>query len=322
MKLDGSTLRPGVFPLRGRTTTLAAVSVYAIVVAAVLWAGDGLPLAVRLPLVLPLLLVAPGYAVVTALFPSSGTMRSSHSDADGAGRVTSPGLTTLERGALSVVASVAVVPMVALAIASVASIAVGPILAGVAGVTVLASVVAVLRAPAAGALAMRQSDGSTRTVRDRCRAALGTLVTDRLTQVAVALAAVLLLASAAVAFTGGPADPASTEFYLASETGTPGDADVATGEYDLRITHHGEVSQRYTVVVLLEGGDGSSAELRRSSTVVDPGETAGETYSVDESELDGASTVRFLLYEGTAPESPSPDTAHRVLKLSVDGASE
>lgn len=313
---------------RRTATSLVVISVYSVIAASVLWLGDGLPTVVRLPLALPLVLLAPGYAVLTALLPPSGREGAEPvEDRPEAGAGSS--FSRIERATLAVVLSVAVVPMVALAANFTAGISSGVVLAGVTGVTLAASGIALARLPATVSVPRPGA------VRHRVRpvtalSRVGNRVTaSRLTLPAIGLAVVLLTASAAMAFSGGAGDASKTEFYLVDSTQTSGDvsADVegsATAEYDLRISYHGSEPQRFVIVVLREGTppDGqaspqSTSELERVSTVVEPRQTGSETIRVSQPPGDGEYTLRFLLYEGDAPSEPTPDSAFRVLKLSV-----
>ncbi len=285
----------------GTPGALVIVSLYTVVAAGALWVGDGLPTAVRIPLALPVLLFAPGYAVVTALLPVTRRTAAAAGDVESPKERPEAGLSPVERGILAVVASIAVVPMVAFAVAVVVGVELGPILAGVAGVTVSASAVGLLRSPADTLAGGRRESGHD--------VDWTAGLTDTVTLLAVGITVVLLVASAAVAFVGS-GGPTATEFYLAND---PDAGDDPT--YDLRIEHESDDRQRYTVVIAT-GGAGDPVELDRRSTVVGPDETAAETYRADPGELEANATLLFLLYEGDAPADPDPGSAHRVLKLS------
>lgn len=325
---------------RGTAPMLIAVSVYTVAAAGLLWWFDGLPTAVRIPIALPILIVTPGYAVVAALFPASEeAMHASNTESPASRQPSGTGLSALERGVLTVATSIAIVPLVALGVASVAGVALGPVLAGVAATTVVASGIAIVRAPPTKAIVAHRSPGRSDTGFDSLGSIRDSIVTDRITQLAIALTALLLVMSGAVAFTGPTGDSTATEFYLVNETGAASDpagsssagtGDSASEVFDLRIAHHGTESQRYTVVVLTGRHGGSASqdgaqswtELRRSSTVVQSNETAAVTYRVAEADLSPNSTVRFLLYREGASQSPEPETAHRVLKLAVNVTDE
>jgi len=301
MKADDSTRRSGT--IVHRRTALIGVIAYAAIVVVALWWFEGVPTAARIPLAVPLFIFAPGYAVITALFPRSET--------------TAP-LSTMERGVLAVVASVAVVPIVAFVTTVIVGLGFDEVLVGIAAVTAVTGGIGIVRDSLNDAATHRSYSVSEPFD-------WGT-ITDGVTLLAITLVAVLLVASAAVAYTGSGEDELLTEFYLVDETGPTGDganADDGQFAYDLQIEHHGADPQRYTVVVSLRGtdtstGDQAGTEIERSSTVVAPDETASVTATVPESELEAGATVRFLLYTESAPSSPNPETAHRALEISID----
>jgi uncharacterized membrane protein len=293
--------------------TLIAVSSYTVFVAgALLWFD--LPTAVRLPLALPVVLFTPGYAVVTALVPET---RETAARAPGENGPRQDGFSPLERCTVAVVASAALVPMIALAVNAAIGIEVDLILLGITTLTMAASGIGISRS-AGGA----STDGA--SVPD-----LGDAVpTDSVTLVAVAVAALLVAASAGLLFASDPGQAQMTEFYVVNETddgtevaeGYP--KSFALGEerpYQLRIDHRGDRPQEYTVVVTLENASGESAmELDRFETVVGPDETARETYFASPPRTGDDLTLKFLLFEGDAPPDPSAETPHRTLEISIE----
>jgi uncharacterized membrane protein len=99
-----------------------------IAIAAAISALVGAPIAIRVVLGIPLVLFLPGYALVTALFPSR------------------EGLDGIERVALSFGLSLALLPLIALGIEySPSRLALGPILVGLVASTLVFSAVAVFR---------------------------------------------------------------------------------------------------------------------------------------------------------------------------------
>lgn len=331
MTPDKITRRPGSSRHQRTTAVLAAISIYTVATAGVLWLFDGLPTAVRLPLALPVLLLFPGYAVLNALLPGFGRPTNDLRTDDSPPEDRSPGdYSTLERGILAIVTSIAVVPMVALATAPVAGVDGDVILAGVAGVTVVASGISVLRSPAVETREARRAERQRFRGRAILEAGRKHVLTDTVSQVAIAITVLLLVASAGVAFTGSTDDAPMTEFYVVDETGDAGDVGTTSPDgtvFDLRIKHHSDEPRPYTVVVMglddASGADaGSWTELHRASLEVAPDETAGETYRATGSELNGTSTVQFLLYTGDAPADADPETAHRTLEISVDETTE
>lgn len=314
---------------RSSVPILTALISYAVVATTVLWVFDGLPTVARIPLVLPLLLFAPGYAVVTAIFPSTGLGADDLSDGDApSDRRPGPALSPGERTVLAVVVSIAVVPMVAVVVGFFVDHAVGPILAGITLVTIVAGSVAIARVPTGDPRHRTPWEGYRAVLSGSVGGSLSRLAHDRATMFAVLLAVVLLVSSAAVAFQGDDGDRPATEFYLVNETGT---ADVAADEagtatFDLRVTNYGPGSQRYTVVAALhpEVGAGPQppagdlAVLDSTTVVVAAGETGATTIRTDRPDATGSGTVYFMLYSGDAPGSPAPATADRTLRLSVN----
>ena len=309
---------------------LVAAAGYVVLVTAVLALVGDLPTAVAVPLSLPVFLLAPGYAVVTAIAPETARPGSPETAGDRIGvRERHDGLTPLERVTLAVVASIAVVPLVALALNFVVGVALPSTLAGVAVVTVAAAAIAAHRRqhPVSGPL----TGAAGGSVGDR--SLLAGVPTDGVTLGCAAIAALMLVSSASMAVTGG--DAPGTEFYVVTETadgsyqasGYPTDlSEGSAAEYALGIEHHGETAREYTVVARLavRNGTGANAtveesrELDRFSTTVPPGNATVETYEVTPTTTGDDLTLAFLLYEGEAPEDPSRESAHRVLHLSVD----
>lgn len=289
------------------TTRLIVTSAYAVGSAAVLSLLAGLPTAVRLPLGLPLLLFAPGYAILYALFPDDG--RSESDPLTDSARDWGPlRLAAGERLVLAVVSSVAVVPMVAVAVNAVVGVRLAPILAGVAGVTILGAAIGIVRAPSE---AVTYADG---TEAGGGRTGWQRALSDPLTLVAVALTALLLASSAGlVVVDGGAPDAPNTEFYVLDER--TGDDAVAT--FELRIAQDALAEQSYTVVAVRGANASDWTEIDRVSVTVPADDPATGTFRVSRHESN--TTVRFLLYEGEAPASPDPASAHRTLRQSVTG---
>ena len=308
----------------GTAVLLMACSVYAVA-AAVALVGFDLPTAARIPLALPLVLFVPGYGVVSALFPPvdfperlAGVGREDRHPAFG--------FATAERGVLSVIASIVVVPAVALAANPVTGIELTPVLAGVAGVTVVSSAVAVLRIRGArNGLARPDGRSGLRAI------GVAKPARDSLTFVTAVLVAVLLFSSVAVSLTGPTATAPDTEFYVANPGEAPGTGVATDDAFSLRIAHDRDESQRYTLVVAHAGGpdagagDGSAGNLTeaaRETRTVRAGTTARVSYAANATALADAEAVAFLLYTGSAPDDPSPSTAHRSLRVSVAGSDE
>lgn len=321
---------------------LVAVTAYAVVAAPILALGGWLPAAVRIPIALPLLVFVPGYAVVASLVPSRRNAASG-GESRGAGGIDA-GLSRLERLTLAIVASVALVPMVALVANAVVGVTLGPVLAGLVGLTASAAAVAASRRPTGDGtdrdpLAVGDENGAGtprpdgRVTRGDGRSAASPL--DAVTLAAVAVAAVLLATSAVVAFSDAPTSDAATEFYLVNDTE---DGQFVGGDYPrtleagetrafaLGIEHGDTATREYTVVARLEPVDWaanatrvrSATELRRITTTVGPDEPAVRPYRVSVSNASEDRRLTFLLYRGGAPTAPDRRSAHRVVSLPVD----
>jgi uncharacterized membrane protein len=134
-------------PIRRLPADLVAVAALVVLatLAATLPVVSETPL--RVVLGLPLVLFAPGYALVAALFPEDG---SSPSEGDGVdtlvAEMTRDGIDTVERGVLSFGLSIAVVPLLGIALSFTPwGLRFGPVVACVSGFTLVATAVAVKR---------------------------------------------------------------------------------------------------------------------------------------------------------------------------------
>lgn len=304
------------------TAILVGASSFVALVTVLLSVVPGLPTAVRLPLALPVLVVLPGYAVVTALFPPTGGS-SGRTDVPGPPIGRDAGASSLERLVLSVVLSLAIVPMVALVVTLAIGLQLWAVLLGVTGVTAVASALASYRRRAY--LASKPvAEGSGGWGFGRLRSAVPT---DWLTLVAVAVTLLLLASTVGVLHLDGSAPSPMTEFYVVNQTGQVGPVEPAGGaaSFDLRIVQHADAAQRFTVVVMVstDAGDNSPAawrEVDRLSTVARPDETARLTYRADVSSYEPGTVVHFLLYRDPAPATADPATAVRQLRVSLTDA--
>jgi len=288
---------------------LAALSAYTVLAVSALVLAD-LPTLVRIPVAVPVLLFAPGYALVAALFPRSRRLTSGRDYETSRSRGGTPDeFTTLERAVLAVVCSIALVPLVAVALNPVVGVDPPLVLVGVAVVTLFASLVGAVRAWT-GPVAPSRGP----TLRERLAF---TVPTDTVTLVALALAAMLLVSSAAVALTGDGGDALETEFYFADGSPAPLETADTGGEtlaYDLRISHHADHLQTYTVVVSRSTGD--AGELTGAAVTVGPNETAAATVRVSRAAIDPGETLEFALYVGDG--STDSEGPHRVLRIGTN----
>lgn len=290
---------------------------------------------VRIAAALLLVLVVPGYALVSALFPERG------------------GLDTLERVVLSVALSLLVVSLVAYAANFTPyGIRLEPILIATVGWSVGFALVGLLRR---ARLAPEQRYrvgwiGGVRTlpalfaVRSRgIRTQRGPFEPETERQlllnvllVASVFALVVAGAYMAVAAPSLPDEEPHTELYLLTENDDgeltaedlPTELSVGSTEpIHVGIENHEGDRETYTTVVLQQevslSDDGrevesveSEEELDTFETTVEDGETERIEYGLTPTES-GDVHVWFLLYQGDVPDDPSPENADLSTRLSV-----
>jgi len=326
---DSATTLPGVF--RAIPADLAAVLVLTFLTVGIVSVSELEVRRVRVVLGSLFVLFAPGYAAVAALFPERGAPIGTDS-------IRSPRLGSvggIERIALSLGMSIAIVPLLALLLnLSPIPFELGPVLTVLGGFVVVSSVVAIKRRlslPAARRFGV--------PYRRWLRSARESFSTGSPVEaIPVAIIVVSLL------FAGAGVDKAImsygnaetyTEFYLLS-----GDRDgvgqatnyttnVVSGEEHSVIIGIGNQEQRstdYVVVVRLQrmrlqdnrSVPVSGEELARSRTTVPPNRTVERRTTFTPTQKGDRLRLQFLLYRGNAPADPSVDTAYRELHLWVD----
>jgi uncharacterized membrane protein len=292
---------------------------------------------IRVALALPLVLLVPGYAFISALFPEVPD------EDDGFG--------ALERVVLSVALSLAIVALVAYAANFTPyGITLLPITVAVVAWTVLFSLLGLVRrarldpadrygiraGPSLGVVpglftVQRRRPGDTRGPFEPEN---GRHLLLNVFLVFSLLA--LLVAGGYMAFAAPslPDEQPHTEFYLLSEndegelTSTDLPTDLSAGETDpitVAIENHEGETQTYTTVVYqqevtlsedgrtVESVDGAE-ELDRFETTVESGETEQVSYDAGPT-ADGDVYVWFLLYHGDVPDDPSPENADETTRL-------
>lgn len=292
---------------------------------------------IRLALALPFVLLLPGYAFVSALFPEAKTEEGL-------------GLDTIERLTLSVALSLAIVSMIAYAANFTPyGITLFPITIAVVAWTVAFSLVGLARrarvapqdrfglaGPAAGVVPgfftvqPRQAGGTRGAFEPESGRHL------LLNVFLVFSLFVLVAAGAYVAFAAPslPAEEPHTELYLLSEddegnlTATDLPTDLSGGEtapITIGIENHEGETVTYTAVVYQQEvtlsddgheveGVGDEQELDRFDTTVEDGETEQVAYDAGPT-TDGDVYVWFLLYHDEVPEDPSPENADETTRL-------
>lgn len=285
----------------------------------------------RVGLTLPLVLVLPGYAVVSALFPDAPRPV----DATEAGRVR---VSVLERVLFGVLVSVALVPLVAYGVYfSPYALAVEPLVVAVGGLTVAFVAIALLRRLGRNpADRFRVSPSSVGWIRrtfgvtpPRDRGGADVAPTNPLFTIWIALGLLVFLAAVGFALAAAPAEDPYTEFSLLMEgeddelvgEGYPTDPGEVVGEtVHLRVDNQEGEAAAYTVVVAYQAidGDGDVAGSRTVDTLslqALSGERASAPYAIEEGLGDGENRIAFLLYAGEPPAQPSVATAYRAAYL-------
>lgn len=319
---------------------LAAVVIATACAGIAVYAGDGV---LRIALGLPLVVLLPGYALVSLLFPArSADPETDPFDGDKTGlRTPLPkrhGIDGYERLGLSVALSVAIVPAVAfVADFTAAGIALEPILAGVCGVTVA---LALLALATRSRLPPERRVGVPRRYVRSPRSAFGSSGSPldsaggRGLDVALAAAVLLFVGSVGVALASPAPQDGYTEFYVETENVT-GDttelhpAAFAPGEsrpLTVGIGNREGADAGYTIVAELGrvDGNGSNAtireerELLRADARVADGETRFESLTVRPTMTGERLRLRLTLYRGGAPADASAGSAYRTLTLWID----
>ncbi|SDJ88347.1 DUF1616 domain-containing protein [Natronorubrum texcoconense] len=298
---------------------------------------------VRTVLLVPLVCFLPGYALVSALFPDEPTDEYQPFDDEetalGNPLIVTGGLESVERVILSVVFSVATVPMVALlASATPRGLTLETVLPGIAVFTVVLSVLAIgsrYRCPADRRFAPSLS--SALSFHTPARPNAYSRTNTRPYNVAIVVALVLLVASAGFAIANPPQGDGFTEFAVETET-VSGDIDTMyqstytageTDELAVSITNQEHEERDYTTVALLERvGDGDAndsdatvteaAELDRQSATVAHGDAHEQTLEITPSMQGDDLRLTLLLYDDEPPSEPTAENAYRAIHLPIE----
>ncbi|MFU8866943.1 DUF1616 domain-containing protein [Natronococcus sp.] len=295
---------------------------------------------IRVLLGLPLLLFLPGYAFISVLYPdaSNAEYQAFDDETQGSTRSTlnNGGLQPIERFVLSLVASIAIVPAVAL-VSTVTpwGIAILPVLAGTAFVTIalsLAGIVQRYRCPPdrrftpsiSGAPLLFSNTGDSFGRSDPSARPYNVMF----------LAALLVLAVVAGFAVASPPDHDSyTEFYLETEE-VDGDTEylydetLSAGESQsvtVFIANEEHEERSYETVVALQDvsydNDSVSVNdqdvLTTDSATVAHGETHEQPLEFEPTITGDDVRLVLYLYEGEAPDDPDGESAYRTIKLPV-----
>jgi uncharacterized membrane protein len=309
---------------------------------------------------LAFVLVCPGYALVAALFPEAGGATGSREGpdpragtdateprADGAvtadrtARRNVSGIDGIERVALSIGLSVAIVPLAGLVLNFT------PLGIRLVPIVLVLSVLTLGLVALAARRRWRLPPGERFRVPYRewaanARSELLRPATRADAALNVLLVVSLLLATTSVGYAlFVPSDGEQfTEFYLLTENDSGG---LVAADYPQNFTqgegkplvvgisnNEGESIEYTTVVVLqrVERGPNNTTtvveerELRRFSARVGPNETWRQSHTLTPTMSGDRLRVAYLLYRGSAPEDPSVENAYRELHLWVNVSSD
>lgn len=304
----------------GWTRDLGLVVALVAITNLVLFGVDA-PRAVVVLVGVPFLLLLPGYAVVSVLFPEdTGRLHRS----EPAQPWDEPD--HLVRLGLSLVVSAVVVALVGVALSAAAAIALVPVVVSVSVVTVLATVLAAIRrlrvVPAERAMPF--GDGS--RVWDRFGD--GSTVQGG----AAAVALLVLVATLAVTGAAPSQGEAYTEFYLLSEnengtlTADSFPQNFTSGEGEslyVGIENNEHEPKSYEVVMVAQAVDENGSviiqqQVDRFEAQLAHGENITVEREVAPTIVGQEIRLRVLLYEGSAPDNPSEGTADQTLQIWID----
>lgn len=286
---------------------------------------------VRIPVGVLLVLVLPGYALVSALLPGVDGLRS----CDGDGPADGPAFTGPTRVVLGVGLSAASAPLVGIVLAYTPfGLDPVPMLVALGGLTIVLSVVAAVRRRRLGE---DRYGVSVRRGGRRLRAAI-TTGHDREVVLNVVLVAGVVVAVAGLGLAVATSDNGEryTEFYVLAEDPETG-ALVADGypetvpagdplELHLGITNQEGRQVTYTVVVRLQRLEGppgertvaERADLDAFPVQVREGRTVERPVVVEPTLRGRDLRLTYLLYVGEPPANPGSGTAYRSLHLWID----
>ncbi|MEF8876760.1 MAG: DUF1616 domain-containing protein [Haloarculaceae archaeon] len=278
--------------------------------------------------------VAPGHALVSALFPASvpslpPTPAVPRSETDSLGRWI----------ALSVGVSVVLAPLVGLALVTTpVGLRTGYVVLVLNGLVVLFTFVAAIRTPSGAGSSLTDSD------RARPSASLVALARggfsgprlDVALNVVLVLCLVLFVGSFAYAATEPTSEPGHTQFFLPGGSDAGGSSEEARYPSEVAYDEPNTVSvavtnregrrMNYSVVVELQrtvASNGSadvvsSTELERDRLTVEPDETVTRDLELVLGETGEDLRLAFLLYRGEVPPSPDAEGAYRQVHLWVN----
>lgn len=314
--------------LGGVPVDLVGLVGFVLVAAVVLAGSDASSPVLRALLGLPLLFFAPGYGIVSILFP-----RSSPLESGGSRRLIGQtrAVSDRERAALAFGLSVAAVPLLALAMAAASVAYTGPaVVTTVSGFVLTAALVAALRrrrVPAEDRYRLRLGRKLA-----RLRGAIGAgSAVATLVNVALVVSVLVALTSVGFAFASPPQGERYTTLQVLSSTDS---GDLVAGDYPTEVEPGESLSLTvgvenregertgYDVVVQEQWIDGDEVrerhELTRTALRVADGETVHDDLEFTPEASSGTVRIAILLYDGPVPDEPTTANAYRYAYVWVD----
>lgn len=288
----------------------------------------------RSVLVVPFVLLIPGYALVAALFPETGVRDAeSGEETDESKRAVGSGLTYVERAALSFGVSIAVVPLIGLVLnVTPVGIQLLPVMLSVAGVTLAASALATHRR-----LQLPESDRFSVPYRQWGQSVVDVFSgheshLDRTLTVLTVAALLLAVTSAGYAVAVPKQADAFTEMYLVTEqddgqlvaddyptefvSGESQSLVVGVGNYEHQTVEYSLVVelQDATVVNNSTQVHGRNEVSRQTLTLADEATWENEL-NVTPMMTGDRLRLSFMLFKGDPPSDPTADQAYRETHL-------
>jgi len=317
--------------------TVVVITGFALLV--IVTGGDGW---LRTALTVPLVTILPGYALFAFLYPGNGSEairtfdeneRGLHNPLPG-----KEGIDPVERFALSVVASVVLVPLIALgANFTPWGITLTPILFGTAGFTLLLSFGALVRRARLHP-EERYTPTPSRVISNVLYSAPRSEFAgdnSRTRRFNILLVASLLLLAGSVGFAAvnPPQSEGFTEFYVETENVTGDTQSMYPSQFSagesrelpVVVSNQEHEQTDYTVFVLLQQVEGTGddatvseeRELTRESVTVEQGSTRNVSLSITPRSTGTNLRLAVLLYQGDSPSDPSIETADQALRLPI-----
>lgn len=301
---------------------------------------------IRAFLVVPLVIFAPGWALLAALYPEAPVSDSSAFDAERSGlndpNSTKGGIDGVERLAFATLASVVIVPLVGIAVHfSPMAISAMPVLLGLVAVTVTLTFIGFMRRtllPADRRYEPHVLAPLTRLpfrARRRGIGASGSRAT--VFNAGLAVAVLLFAASIGYAAVNPPQNDTFTELGVDTGNVTTETESMYPAEYtadgsrtlSLLLSNHEQQPVDYQVIVELQRVGGTDGQ-----EVLDQRRIAERSFSLDHDEIryfdvdvspsltgDDLRLV-VLAYTGEVPDDPTVENAHEALKLPIDVAGQ